>query len=268
LECAHRMDTQVNESFNNIAAWMAPKNKVYCGSSSLTNRLGIAVGIKSLGLFEYFKRLFIKLGIHMSPNVVHYLKTKDKSRYARIAKIKTKGAKKARLQGRFEKQKEDEVQAKKERSRRDGTYKSGQAVLNDGEEEHPEQPVAKRAKTSRKDLYCKACKQYGHSTTRSKACLHHEARRTPNTCGVAANPATNNASYILTEEDQAEDVAKFESFPLEQEEPPAEDDEVAVVAVAMARDDRIYDSDGEDVYGNINPAVIWYSSSTLGRRHP
>jgi hypothetical protein len=29
------MDTQVNESFNNIAAWMAPKNKVYCGSPFL-----------------------------------------------------------------------------------------------------------------------------------------------------------------------------------------------------------------------------------------
>jgi hypothetical protein len=97
MECAHCMDTQVNESFNNIAAWMAPKNKVYCGSLSITNRLGIAIGIKLLGLLEYFKRLFVKLGIYMSPNVVHYLKTKDKSRYARIAKNKTKDTKKARL---------------------------------------------------------------------------------------------------------------------------------------------------------------------------
>jgi hypothetical protein len=54
-EVAHGMDTQVNESFNNTASWFAPKNKVYCGSSSLTNRLSIALGINTLGLTEYFR---------------------------------------------------------------------------------------------------------------------------------------------------------------------------------------------------------------------
>jgi hypothetical protein len=37
IECLHGMDTQANESFNNTISWVAPKNKVYCGSSSLTN---------------------------------------------------------------------------------------------------------------------------------------------------------------------------------------------------------------------------------------
>jgi hypothetical protein len=56
-EVAHGMDTQVNESFNNTASWFAPKNKVYCGTMSLTNRIGMAIGINSLGLLGYFQRL-------------------------------------------------------------------------------------------------------------------------------------------------------------------------------------------------------------------
>jgi hypothetical protein len=40
-EVAHGMDTQINESFNNTASWFAPKNKVYCGSESLANRLSL-----------------------------------------------------------------------------------------------------------------------------------------------------------------------------------------------------------------------------------
>lgn len=38
-EVDHGMDTNVNESFNNTASWIAPKNKVYCGSGSLHTRL-------------------------------------------------------------------------------------------------------------------------------------------------------------------------------------------------------------------------------------
>jgi hypothetical protein len=48
-EVAHGMDTQVNESFNNTFSWLAPKNKVYCGSQSLRNRLCIGMGINALG---------------------------------------------------------------------------------------------------------------------------------------------------------------------------------------------------------------------------
>jgi hypothetical protein len=145
---------------------MAPKNKVYCGSCSLSNWIGIAVGIKLLGLNEYFKRLFIKLGIHMTPNVVHYLKVKDRSWHKRLAKIKTNDFKKARLQARFTKQKEDEVVAKRERSKQDGTYKPGQNVLldkADGGDEEQQRPK----KIHRKDIVCKACGLKGHATSKA-----------------------------------------------------------------------------------------------------
>lgn len=78
-EVAHGMDTQVNESFNNTASWFAPKNKVYCGSRSLSNRISLAVGINTLGLLQYFKRLYKKLGIVITPNVLHFLQVKEKS---------------------------------------------------------------------------------------------------------------------------------------------------------------------------------------------
>jgi hypothetical protein len=245
------MDTQVNESFNNIAAWMAPKNKVYCGSPSLTNRLGIAIGIRSIGLLAYFKRLFIGLGIHMTPNVVHYLQVKDKSRFARIQKNKTKDQKKARLVQRFEKQKEDEAIAKKERTKRDGTYKSGQHVLNDGDEEQ----LGPRKK-ARKDLVCSSCGQTGHATTRSKVCLNYKVHAAPTSGPTAVTKPT--VGYILTEDDQAEDVLNYETFGLgEQQDPSADDDEIELTGVAYARDNRLYDSDGEELYGVApNPAAI------------
>jgi hypothetical protein len=235
-ECSHRMDTQVNESFNNIVAWMAPKNKVYCGSCSLSNRIGLAIGIKSIGLLECFRRLFLKLGIHMTPNVVHYLNWKDKRRSYRIAKVKTKDQKKARLQGRFDKQRVDEALAKKERGKRDGTYKSGQNVLNDGEEE--QQPVRKKG---RKDLYCASCKQTGHATTRSKACANHVPKAPPGP--VAA------CGYVLTDADKAEDLANFETFAVDAESE-NEDNGAALLGVAATEpnDDRMNDSDGDDVY--------------------
>jgi hypothetical protein len=53
IEVSHGLDTQVNESFNQSASWFAPKNKVYCASMSLTNRLSMAVGINTLGVSEY-----------------------------------------------------------------------------------------------------------------------------------------------------------------------------------------------------------------------
>jgi hypothetical protein len=166
-EVAHTMDTQVNESFNNTVAWLAPKNKVYCGSRSLENRVGIALGIKSLGLGPYFKRLYGVLGITLTDNVIHILDRKQSARTKRLAKSRTTAAKKDKLKRKFQKLDDAETQAKVDRSKRDGTYKSGQNMQ--GEEE--QQPKA--AKKSRKDATCASCRLKGHSTKQSKASLHY-----------------------------------------------------------------------------------------------
>ena len=73
-EVAHDMDTCANESFNNTVSWVAPKNKVYCGTHSLKNRISIALGISSVGLMEYYVGLFHRLGIAMDDDERHYLK--------------------------------------------------------------------------------------------------------------------------------------------------------------------------------------------------
>ena len=83
------MDTCANESFNNTISWLAPKNKVYCGIHSLNNHISIVIGITTPGTFKYFEELFQKLGIELTPDVVHFLTIKSTHRKKRIDKAKT-----------------------------------------------------------------------------------------------------------------------------------------------------------------------------------
>ena len=133
VDIAHGMDTNANESFNNTVSWFAPKNKVFCGSNSLNNRIGIAIGITSKGFISYFTRLLNKMGIAVTPNVLHFLRLKDRQRQARLDKLKSKVAKRHRNKKKFDKLVADTAIARKERAKRDGTYKRGVAL--DGDEE-------------------------------------------------------------------------------------------------------------------------------------
>ena len=49
------------------------KNKVFAGTGSLVNRISLAVGINSLGVEVFFKRLFKKMGIPLTDNVMYYV---------------------------------------------------------------------------------------------------------------------------------------------------------------------------------------------------
>jgi hypothetical protein len=124
-EVAHGLDTQMNETFNNSASWMAPKNKVYCGSGSLTNRISIALGISALGSEAYFTRLYTYLGITMTPNIIHSLKKKGDQRLLRLQKLKTREAKSNRRKRKNELLANEERKARNERAKREGTYRSG-----------------------------------------------------------------------------------------------------------------------------------------------
>jgi hypothetical protein len=174
-ECAHGMDTQVNESFNNTISWFAPKNKVYCGSTSLRNRIAVAVGNNTLGYVVYFRRLMDDLGITTTDNVLHFLEYKEKVRSKRLAVLKTKDKKKARLKRKFDQLKQDEVDAMISAKKRDGVYESGyhmkEASDDDGEERQQQRGRAKKPSQSRQDVVCPHCLKKGHSTTRSKQCL-------------------------------------------------------------------------------------------------
>ena len=134
-------------------------------------------------LFPSKQWLFKVLGIQMTPNVLHYLDVKDSNRNKRLFKIKTKEEKRNKQQVKFAKLAEWEAIAKKERSKRDGSYKPGQNMMHQQEAEVEEEeqgttnkkpPVVKR---SCKDVVCGACGINGHCTNRSKACLNYVGKK-------------------------------------------------------------------------------------------
>jgi hypothetical protein len=210
-EVAHPMDTQVNESLNNTISWLAPKNKCYGGSQSLRNRISIAVGINALGLQKYFKRLFHALGIKMTPNVIHFLTMKDNKRVKRIAKTKTTEQKKQRNKNIFDKLRNEEAARRKSRQQKDGTYKSGMHILGDSDEDDNGDRPTKKQRRNPRNGTCKHCGKKGHSTTRSKSCLHYKERNsTPGEPGgaAAAPPVAANEE----DDDDAEDLDNYESL--------------------------------------------------------
>lgn len=245
-EVAHGMDTQVNESFNNTASWLAPKNKMYCGTVSLTNRISIGLGIVSLGLLQYFRRLYHALGIAMTPNIVHFLEVKDKQRSKRLSTMKTNKAKRDRMKRKYLQLQEDEKIAKKERSKRDGTYKTGMnmaAGAADGYTEDDLLRAAARPPTrGRNNIVCPLCGLKGHSTKRSKKCLQNPARGTAG----AAPPAASRAVAALTN-DVADDLDRFDGMQL-QDDPPSDPEDLMEFFDAGTWNSDDDDDSGEDRY--------------------
>ena len=95
-EVAHGSDTQVNESLNNSVTWFAQKNKTYAATSSLGNRVCLALGIYSIGYHQYFERLFQRFGMDMPDDVRFYLVKQQRTRAYRIARDKKTDVKKQR----------------------------------------------------------------------------------------------------------------------------------------------------------------------------
>jgi hypothetical protein len=180
MEMAHGLDTNMNEAFNQICTWFAPKNKVFAGSGSLTNRILLAVGINSVGVDVFFRRLFMKMGMTITPNVAHYLKVKEKKRVTRLAMIRTKAAKLEKNKSKYDKLKQHTDQAKKEFHQRQGTYRKGMNMDDpygecfmgrEGEEVDQPRPAKKRrTATGPVPKYCEFCGNKGHLTKRSKKC--------------------------------------------------------------------------------------------------
>jgi hypothetical protein len=233
MEVSHGLDTQVNESFNQSASWFAPKNKVYCASMSLTNRLSMAVGINTLGVSEYFQRLFKTLGIYMTDDVLHYLTVKDKARLKRIATSKTKEQKKNRLKRKFEAAVNDEVQAKKERAVRAGTYKPGMNMAAGTVDGYTEDDMKLAAiSDNRKSTVrtCPFCKRKGHSTKKSKKCLHYNGGQptgNPAVAGLPVDEEEHNSTVPIASAarnslaNAVQDMKNFDTYPL-MDDPPSD----------------------------------------------
>jgi hypothetical protein len=189
-EVAHGMDTQVNESFNNTFSWLAPtKNKVYCGSQSLKNRLCIGIGINALGTHEYFNRLYKTLGIIITDNIVHFLDQKEKKRLRRrIAKTMLTDTKKNRLMAKHEKLRLDTAIAQKEPARREGTYRTGQNM------DHVDEEMNDTDAKNRPPNSCPFCHLKGHKTKNSRKCLFYSGNK-----NVATTADNVVAAAVLAE---------------------------------------------------------------------
>jgi hypothetical protein len=109
-------------------------------------------------------------------DVFHCLDVKDNNQKNRIFKIKTKEAKQNKQKHKFAKLMEWEAIAKKERSKQEGTYKSGQNMQ--GEQEEEEEPTKTAAvKRNQKEAVCCSCGSRGHCTNRSKACKNYVGKK-------------------------------------------------------------------------------------------
>ena len=231
-EVAHDMDTCANESFNNTIAWLAPKNKVYSGTNSLKNRIGIAIGISTLGTLEYFQRLFQKMGIQLTADVLHYLKVKSHSRQRRLDKTKTREYKKKRKADEFERLKKETIEATTARQKRDGTYKPGIGMTGgyDDDEEEGEDDSKPAAKIAAADAAapapgggrnrCTKCGGSDHQRSTSRKCKYYVPRKqNKNTSAPAENQAKEAATEAATEATtMADELDRLESLPFQSED--------------------------------------------------
>jgi hypothetical protein len=245
IEMAHDLDTNMNEAFNQVCTWFAPKNKVFAGSYSLHNRIGFAVGINSLGVLEFFRRLFRKLGITLTDNVVHYLKIKEATRLKKHGRSKTSNAKKAKNKRKYEKLKEHTIKAKLERHKRQGTYRKGMNL--DDPLEVPDENVSEKKPAAKKQKpmgFCEYCGQEGHITKRSKKCTAplDSSKKYRKADGTLLTEPQQSAA-----EDDIDEGIDFDLMPLVAM--PGEEEYSDLAAQALGEDAWECDSDGVAVVG-------------------
>ena len=166
------MDTQVNESLNFSIIITAPKNKVFCGTRSLANRLGIAIGIACIGFQAHFELLFDRLGIQVTPNVHHCLGVTEKQRNKRLSDRKKHEEKKKRNKRKHQNLKRDTAIAKAERFKcNNPQYKCG-GHMQEGGSDADGEPKKKKVRTP---AICShpLCQLKGQKTTKSRKCKMH-----------------------------------------------------------------------------------------------
>jgi hypothetical protein len=99
----HPYDTLTNEALNQVIANIALKTVCYSSSISLYSRISLVIGCHNIGSSLFYSNLFVNLGIMLTINIAHFLKTGDikkerKRKYDKEFHVKIARSKKQKKQ--------------------------------------------------------------------------------------------------------------------------------------------------------------------------
>ena len=99
----HAWSTQLNEAMNNSVSAYAPKTKNFGGTLSLKTRVGIAAAVMALGYYQFWSRVYKKLGLDMDDVFKASLLARDKKKSQKKKRQKSTGGKLKRRKTEFSK---------------------------------------------------------------------------------------------------------------------------------------------------------------------
>jgi hypothetical protein len=172
--CFHKFCNNKTEQIHGfIVNVFLPKRTYYCRTICGRARTYVAVSVDSLGFEEYYKQLYLELGITMSPVSRLYYRQVDRRRKADQTYAKSFERKKKRAMQKLETINEA-WRIETVDKRKGHTYQSGMAgptVVGATDEtevvgEEGDVVVASRP-------FCRACGNYGHQRRTSRLCTQN-----------------------------------------------------------------------------------------------
>jgi hypothetical protein len=221
-EIAHEHDTNANESFNNLVAWIAPKNKVFAGSVSLLSRICIALGMKLDGFENFFRKLFSAMGMTMEPGTWHYLQWVGDWKERHLQRSQTSEFKVKRHEKTNAKIKEYVEQLRDARKDHD-VYQTG--VGMEGEAGETNVTQRKRVVTEQKPC---ACGSRTHQRTSHRDC--------------PLNPKNGKKPWAIAWKEQLEAAKETEPITIPDVEPEEEEDGKMPAIIGDAEEQDLLDS--------------------------
>jgi len=185
----HPYDSQKNESLNTKTTMVAPKNKTFCKTMSLSDRIAFVTIVDSIGYDAGISRIISKLAggkpIVIPPALQTWMRQVDstarrKKRYQELPATKKKRAKAI-------KEKIKELIADDKKARKRGLdYGPGIAVAAPAGE--PKDPPTAAAASKGDDpktttVVCSRCGEAGHARITSKKCRFYVAPKKRNSSG-------------------------------------------------------------------------------------
>ena len=167
FEAWHIFCTQKNESLNNTFSYLAPKNRTFSGSMSLTHRIMLAIGINVLGYNKFLSIIMQRLHIDKTSTVDNFLIKKDIARTKHADLHASSEHKTKRAQKHVAKMKTLLLEKLSKNKKQEEDYAVGIGLNNENIVQSTIEKKTKKGNT------CSRCQKSGHTTTRSKNCLFH-----------------------------------------------------------------------------------------------